>query len=195
MEDPSSPAADDPASLWDWDNILNFPLNPEELTDEPLILPWNATDADVLQSGDHLPQPIEEAAPAPHLPQPIEEAAPAPHLPSSPVEGLCRVRKRDPRLICPNYLAGRVPCACPELDAKAAEEEEAAELASGVRKRVRKSGSAVQVEIRCQVPGCEADIKELKGYHRRHRVCLRCATATCVVLEGEQKRYCQQCGK
>nr|1UL5_A Chain A, squamosa promoter binding protein-like 7 [Arabidopsis thaliana] len=48
---------------------------------------------------------------------------------------------------------------------------------------------------RCQVPDCEADISELKGYHKRHRVCLRCATASFVVLDGENKRYCQQCGK
>uniref|UniRef100_A0A0A9CW56 SBP-type domain-containing protein n=1 Tax=Arundo donax TaxID=35708 RepID=A0A0A9CW56_ARUDO len=49
--------------------------------------------------------------------------------------------------------------------------------------------------MRCQVPGCEADIRELKGYHRRHRVCLRCAHASAVMLDGVQKRYCQQCGK
>ncbi|KAJ6430981.1 hypothetical protein OIU84_018482 [Salix udensis] len=46
-----------------------------------------------------------------------------------------------------------------------------------------------------RVPSCEADISELKGYHRRHRVCLGCANATAVVLDGETKRYCQQCGK
>nr|WPD49292.1 SPL-like protein 7 [Agave tequilana] len=49
--------------------------------------------------------------------------------------------------------------------------------------------------VRCQVPGCEADIRELKGYHRRHRVCLRCANAPSVVIDGEDRRYCQQCGK
>ncbi|KAA8527510.1 hypothetical protein F0562_034775 [Nyssa sinensis] len=48
---------------------------------------------------------------------------------------------------------------------------------------------------RCQVPGCGADISGLKGYHRRHRVCLRCANASDVVLDGQSKRYCQQCGK
>ncbi|KAJ4786013.1 Squamosa promoter-binding-like protein 9 [Rhynchospora pubera] len=177
MEDPSF-SADDPTSLWDWDNLLNFPLNPDEISDEHLNLPWS----DGLQSGDHPPQPIDKPSPASPPPATL-------------VEELGKVRKRDPRLICPNYLAGRVPCACPELDEKAAEEDEVVEIMAGARKRVRKGGSGVQIEIRCQVPGCEADIKELKGYHRRHRVCLRCANATCVVLEGEQKRYCQQCGK
>jgi hypothetical protein len=88
-------------------------------------------------------------------------------------------------LICSNFIEGMLPCSCPELDQKL----EDAELPK--KKRVR-GGSGV---ARCQVPDCEADISELKGYHKRHRVCLRCATASFVVLDGENKRYCQQCGK
>ncbi|KAL1539071.1 Squamosa, variant 2 [Salvia divinorum] len=99
------------------------------------------------------------------------------------------VRKRDPRLLCSNFLA-RVPCACPELDAKLAEEER--QLPSKKRTRIARGPSG---PARCQVPGCEDDISELKGYHRRHRVCLRCANAVSVVIDGETKRYCQQCGK
>ncbi|KAG8370098.1 hypothetical protein BUALT_Bualt14G0082200 [Buddleja alternifolia] len=103
-----------------------------------------------------------------------------------------RVRKRDPKLVCPNFLAGRIPCACPEMDAML-EEEEAAALPGKKRTRtVRVSGGP---QGRCQVSGCEADISELKGYHKRHRVCLRCANASSVLLDGENKRYCQQCGK
>ncbi|KAL0376509.1 UNVERIFIED_CONTAM: Squamosa promoter-binding-like protein 7 [Sesamum calycinum] len=110
---------------------------------------------------------------------------------SQPLENSGRVRKRDPRLVCSNFLAGRVPCACPELDEQLAEEESA--LPGKKRARmVRVSGGA---PVRCQVPGCEVDITELKGYHKRHRVCLRCANASAVVLDGESKRYCQQCGK
>ncbi|CAA0839914.1 Squamosa promoter-binding-like protein 7 [Striga hermonthica] len=106
-------------------------------------------------------------------------------------ENPARVRKRDPRLVCSNFLAGRVPCACPEMDEKLEEEE------SGLpgKKRVRIAGASGGSPMRCQVPGCEADISELKGYHKRHRVCLRCANATTVMLDGESKRYCQQCGK
>ncbi|KAG8636650.1 hypothetical protein MANES_15G019100v8 [Manihot esculenta] len=100
-----------------------------------------------------------------------------------------RVRKRDPRSTCSNFLAGRVPCACPELDEKLEEEEDVPG-----RKRVRTSRSSTGV-ARCQVPGCEVDISELKGYHKRHRICLCCANASAVVLDGENKRYCQQCGK
>ncbi|XP_038723090.1 squamosa promoter-binding-like protein 7 [Tripterygium wilfordii] len=121
----------------------------------------------------------------------LENPAMPPQIPvENPVQD--RVRKRDPRLICPNFLAGRVPCACPEIDAMLQEEEE--EKGTTGKKRARMTRTEPNV-ARCQVPGCEADISELKGYHRRHRVCLRCANATCVSLDGQSKRYCQQCGK
>ncbi|KAK6130428.1 hypothetical protein DH2020_035838 [Rehmannia glutinosa] len=110
---------------------------------------------------------------------------------SQPSENLGRVRKRDPRLICSNFLAGRVPCACPELDEQLKEEESALPG----KKRARMGRASGGSPMRCQVPGCEADITELKGYHKRHRVCLQCANANAVVLDGESKRYCQQCGK
>ncbi|KAL7251967.1 hypothetical protein ACSBR1_013761 [Camellia fascicularis] len=109
-----------------------------------------------------------------------------PVLPPPDSDSVDRIRKRDPRLICSNFLA-RIPCACPELDEKEEEEE-----GVPVKKRPRAAAGAA---ARCQVPGCEADISELKGYHRRHRVCLRCANASTVVLDGLSKRYCQQCGK
>ncbi|KQK06300.1 squamosa promoter-binding-like protein 9 [Brachypodium distachyon] len=192
---------------WDWNHILEFAVR----GDDSLILPWDDT-LGTAEAG-----PAEGAflpAPSPALPVEAEPVAPPP-----PVEaGGSRsgVRKRDPRLVCPNYLAGIVPCACPELDemAAAAEAEEvASEMLAGPRKKSRPAsrgngvaagggggGSGVAgrggaVEMKCQVPGCEADIRELKGYHKRHRVCLRCAHATAVMLDGVQQRYCQQCGK
>ncbi|PSS33929.1 Squamosa promoter-binding-like protein [Actinidia chinensis var. chinensis] len=117
-----------------------------------------------------------------------------PPPPTDPVNP-SRIRKRDPRMICSNFLAGRIPCACPELDAKIAEEEEEDGSMIPGKKRVRTARAVAGTVSRCQVPACEADISELKGYHRRHRVCLRCANATVVVLDGQKKRYCQQCGK
>ncbi|KAL8161933.1 hypothetical protein V2J09_013422 [Rumex salicifolius] len=97
-----------------------------------------------------------------------------------------RVRKRDPRLVCSNFLAGRVPCACPELDAKMEEEAEK-EQGGPWKKRVRVGRGS---KARCQVPECEADISELKGYHRRHRVCLQCANAKEVIAAS--KRSCRR---
>uniref|UniRef100_A0ACD5TH74 Uncharacterized protein n=1 Tax=Avena sativa TaxID=4498 RepID=A0ACD5TH74_AVESA len=194
--------------LWDWDNLLNFAIQ----NDDPLVLPWDnplGIEAD----------PTEGALlPAPSPPQPVDaEPVPQPPPPPPVEAGGSRrgVRKRDPRLVCPNYLAGIVPCACPELDemAAAAEVEEvAAEMLAGPRKKskaaIRGSRAAARIggssgvagrggaaEMKCQVPGCEADIRELKGYHKRHRVCLRCAHASAVMLDSVQKRYCQQCGK
>ncbi|XP_002991065.2 squamosa promoter-binding-like protein 7, partial [Selaginella moellendorffii] len=90
-------------------------------------------------------------------------------------------RRRDPRLSCPNFLAGRVPCACSDE-----EDEEEAERS---KKRSKLSSA------RCQVPACHADLTPLKGYHQRHRVCLTCANATSVWVRGQDQRYCQQCGK
>ncbi|KAL2610261.1 hypothetical protein R1flu_028834 [Riccia fluitans] len=86
---------------------------------------------------------------------------------------------RDPRLDCPNFLAGRVPCACTDND----------DDDSGVS---RKRSKPVP---RCQVQSCGAELTNLKGYHQRHRVCLRCAHATRVMLRNQPHRYCQQCGK
>lgn len=164
MEVHPSAAEEEPStsSLWDWSDLLDL------TTDVHFDLP--------IESSDHF-----ELNPQP-------ESQPEP-----PVSNISeRVRKRDPRLTCSNFLAGRIPCACPELDEMLEEEE--AQLPGKKRARKVRAGQG-QGQARCQVPGCEADISELKGYHKRHRVCLRCANASTVLLDGESKRYCQQCGK
>ncbi|KAJ4910697.1 Squamosa promoter-binding-like protein 7 [Raphanus sativus] len=153
---------DDPSSspMWDWGDLLDFAADDTLLFSPAVPPPMIATQQPPTQSESY-PSPDESGS------------------------GSDRVRKRDPRLLCSNFVQGMVPCSCPELDQKLEE----AELPK--RKRVR-GGSGV---VRCQVPGCEVDIRELKGYHKRHRVCLTCANASSVVLDGEDKRYCQQCGK
>ncbi|KAL9140077.1 hypothetical protein ABFS82_14G012400 [Erythranthe guttata] len=155
--------ADEPtfSSLFDWSDFLDFNI------DETLTAP--------------IPHPELE-------PPPIDQSQPSD---SSGPDKSERIRKRDPRLTCSNFLAGIVPCACPELDALLAEEEA---VLPG-KKRTRTARNPGLNPTRCQVPDCEADISELKGYHRRHRVCLKCANSSMVVLDGESKRYCQQCGK
>lgn len=112
------------------------------------------------------------------------------HLPSSETSlvnsaaSLSKKKKRDPRLECPNFLAGRIPCSCPEED----ELEEDNVVKALVKKRSK-------VGARCQVPSCGEDISHLKGYHQRHRVCLGCANSSKVMLKDQPHRYCQQCGK
>ncbi|KAG2727300.1 hypothetical protein I3760_01G151200 [Carya illinoinensis] len=161
-------AEEDPSSaLWDFDDLLDFNV------DEHFSI-----------SLDH----DHHHDPPPFSPEALELP---PEDPDNSTNN--RIRKRDPRLVCSNFLAGRVPCACPELD----EKMEMEESVPG-KKRVRTARTSIRTPraaARCQVPGCEADISELKGYHRRHRVCLRCAHARSVVLDGDAKRYCQQCGK
>ncbi|CAL9116363.1 unnamed protein product [Musa acuminata var. zebrina] len=161
--------------------LLDFAVDDEE--DGTLFPAWEFGASDL-----PTPCPLPATVPPPILPSPRAAAG----------EGSEPVGKRDPRLLCSNFLEGRVPCSCP-----AADEVEPAEwgdkpmagAVGGDRKRARKARATPVAALRCQVPGCEADIGELKGYHRRHRVCLRCACAPCVVLDGQSKRYCQQCGK
>ncbi|CAI9776841.1 unnamed protein product [Fraxinus pennsylvanica] len=172
LEFPSTDAGNvsgDPngSSLFDWSDFLDFDM------DDNLNLAFD---------------PPAINGPEPESGPDVDPVQPQNQQPSNST----RVRKRDPRLICSNFLAGRVPCACPELDEKL-EQEASGDLPG--KKRVRPARIPAGATARCQVPECEADISELKGYHRRHRICLRCANASTVVLDGESKRYCQQCGK
>ncbi|CAN1284035.1 Squamosa promoter-binding-like protein 7 [Linum perenne] len=140
--------------------------------------PWELSDLLDFNIDDHFPLSFD-----------LPDDNPDDYLTGHDAPPIERVRKRDPRSTCSNFLAGRVPCACPELDEKLEQEEG---VPGKKRARVGRGGPGM---YRCQVPGCEVDISELKGYHRRHRVCLRCANATDVKIDGETKRYCQQCGK
>ena len=158
--------ADPTSSVWDWGDILDFTLD------------------------DHFSISFDDENLSP---SPLEASAPYPYPYPDPVPELDHVRKRDPRMICSNFLAGRIPCACPEIDAQIEKLEE--EEAGAPRKKRARTGRVGSGTCRCQVPGCEADISELKGYHRRHRVCLLCANSSTVLIDGETKRYCQQCGK
>ncbi|KAJ0795166.1 putative transcription factor SBP family [Helianthus annuus] len=164
-------------SIWDWSQFVDFNID------------------------DHLPLPTEEETDnSPRFQELFQIANLAVEREPEHVSDLLplrtainnndKVQKRDPRMACPNFQAGRIPCACPELDAQLDAEEEAG--APGKKKTVI---AKALTNSRCQVSGCERDISELKGYHKRRRVCLRCANANTVVLDGQNKRYCQQCGK
>ncbi|KAE8736012.1 Squamosa promoter-binding-like protein 7 [Hibiscus syriacus] len=162
--------ADPTSSFWDWDDLL------ELTTDDYFPISFD----------DYFPISFDDYSLSP---PPLEPPAPEPNT----VPDADRVRKRDPRMTCSNFIAGRVPCACPEIDAQLEKLEEEETGAPG-KKRAR-TGRSGSVMYRCQVPGCEVDISELKGYHRRRRICLRCANSSTVLIDGETKRYCQQCGK
>ncbi|XP_027121161.1 squamosa promoter-binding-like protein 7 isoform X1 [Coffea arabica] len=156
------------SSLFDWSDFLDFNIDVEPFASAPFAADQQQ------QEGPVSPSDSDQVSPL--------------------AEDPGRVRKRDPRLVCSNFLAGRVPCACPELDEKL-ELEEVTALGEPGKKRPRTVRVPAGSNARCQVTGCGADISELKGYHKRHRVCLQCANAGAVVLDGQSKRYCQQCGK
>ncbi|GMI64115.1 SQUAMOSA PROMOTER BINDING PROTEIN-LIKE 7, squamosa promoter binding protein-like 7 [Hibiscus trionum] len=166
--------ADPTSSVWDWGDLLDFTV------DDHFSVAFDDQNIS--------PPPLEHSSLSPS-PAPAHGPSPDP----GSVPGPDRVRKRDPRMTCSNFIAGRVPCACPEIDAQMEKlEEEEAGVPGKKRVRTGRVGSGT---CRCQVPGCGADITELKGYHRRHRVCLQCANSSTVLIHGETKRYCQQCGK
>ncbi|KAL2903690.1 Squamosa promoter-binding-like protein 12 [Bienertia sinuspersici] len=61
----------------------------------------------------------------------------------------------------------------------------------------KKSKSAsVNTEIpRCQVEGCNLDLSSAKDYHRKHRVCENHSKSPKVVINGLERRFCQQCSR
>ncbi|XP_062108519.1 squamosa promoter-binding-like protein 7 [Humulus lupulus] len=172
---------DDGSNIWDWGDLLDFTVD-----DGDLAINWASNPARQQAQTTGVEQ--QQLLVPPTTTATATTAGEEEGNNSDPG----RVRKRDPRMVCSNFLAGLVPCACPEMDEKLMELEE--EEAGHGKKRARTVRASSGV-ARCQVPDCGVDIKELKGYHRRHRVCLRCANATTVTIDGETKRYCQQCGK
>ncbi|XP_012455433.2 squamosa promoter-binding-like protein 7 isoform X1 [Gossypium raimondii] len=183
MDQDPSPATQTPRGDHRSENRkMDFPVTGPELASSV----WDWNDLLELTSDDHLPISFDDYG---FSPPPLEALAGDPNTVPAPD----RVRKRDPRMTCSNFIAGRVPCACPEIDAQVEKLEEEEAGAPG-KKRAR-TGRVGSGTCRCQVPGCEVDISELKGYHRRHRICLRCANSSTVLIDGETKRYCQQCGK
>ncbi|GLC76876.1 Squamosa promoter-binding-like protein [Pleodorina starrii] len=46
----------------------------------------------------------------------------------------------------------------------------------------------------CQAPGCTVDLSDAKPYFKRHCICATHMKAPQVWINGEKKRYCQQCG-
>ncbi|WIA28356.1 hypothetical protein OEZ86_010903 [Tetradesmus obliquus] len=57
----------------------------------------------------------------------------------------------------------------------------------------RKFNRRCSVRNRCQVDGCTSRLKRV--YCRRFHVCHAHATAGSVLLQGQQSRFCQRCGK
>ncbi|WIA40482.1 hypothetical protein OEZ86_013837 [Tetradesmus obliquus] len=50
------------------------------------------------------------------------------------------------------------------------------------------------LDSNCQVPSCGADLSDAAGYFRRHQVCAEHCRAPVLLIDGQQQRFCQQCG-
>lgn len=61
-------------------------------------------------------------------------------------------------------------------------------------KRSRASYQSTQTP-RCQVEGCNLDLKSAKDYHRRHRICESHSKSSKVSVAGMERRFCQQCSR
>lgn len=61
-------------------------------------------------------------------------------------------------------------------------------------KRFRTSYQSSQTP-RCQVEGCNLDLKSAKDYHRRHRICENHSKSPKVIVAGLERRFCQQCSR
>lgn len=47
----------------------------------------------------------------------------------------------------------------------------------------------------CQVEGCNIDLSSAKDYHRKHKVCESHSKSPKVVVNGVERRFCQQCSR
>ncbi|KAJ7514292.1 hypothetical protein O6H91_23G037600 [Diphasiastrum complanatum] len=65
----------------------------------------------------------------------------------------------------------------------------------GRRPRALALSPGLYVAPCCKVDGCVDDLSSAGEYHRRHRVCRTHASASRVLVEGQEQRFCQQCSR
>ncbi|XP_038692839.1 squamosa promoter-binding-like protein 2 [Tripterygium wilfordii] len=61
-------------------------------------------------------------------------------------------------------------------------------------KRTKSNFQNTQVP-RCQVEGCNLELTSAKDYHRKHRVCESHSKFPKVIVNGLERRFCQQCSR
>ncbi|KAK4784184.1 hypothetical protein SAY86_018552 [Trapa natans] len=61
-------------------------------------------------------------------------------------------------------------------------------------KRIKSNGQNMPAPY-CQVEGCNIDLSTAKDYHRKHRVCKNHSKSAKVVVNGVERRFCQQCSR
>ncbi|KAM5568261.1 squamosa promoter-binding-like protein 16 [Rosa sericea] len=61
-------------------------------------------------------------------------------------------------------------------------------------KRGRRANAVIQVAS-CLVDGCNSDLSMCREYHQRHKVCELHSKTPKVTIQGQEKRFCQQCSR
>ncbi|KAL6186327.1 hypothetical protein ACLB2K_042447 [Fragaria x ananassa] len=61
-------------------------------------------------------------------------------------------------------------------------------------KRFKSIGQST-VATYCQVEGCNIDLSSAKDYHRKHRICANHSKSPKVIVNGVERRFCQQCSR
>uniref|UniRef100_A0A061R8W2 Squamosa promoter binding 4 n=1 Tax=Tetraselmis sp. GSL018 TaxID=582737 RepID=A0A061R8W2_9CHLO len=56
-------------------------------------------------------------------------------------------------------------------------------------------GTALDVKMVCQVPGCDPEPKDMKVYNIRNKVCNRHLSMADVDMHGRRMRFCRQCAR
>jgi len=64
-----------------------------------------------------------------------------------------------------------------------------------LEKKCKSNGQNLQCPPRCQVEGCGLDLSSAKDYHRKRRVCESHSKSPMVVIDGMERRFCQQCSR
>jgi hypothetical protein len=84
---------------------------------------------------------------------------------------------------------------CPESDSKNLSFSRDLMSSSILEKKCKSNGQNLQCPPRCQVEGCALDLSSAKDYHRKRRVCESHAKSPMVVIDGLERRFCQQCSR
>ncbi|KAH9618257.1 hypothetical protein KSS87_015545 [Heliosperma pusillum] len=73
---------------------------------------------------------------------------------------------------------------------------EAGNVKKNISSAKKSKSSSLSLEIsRCQVEGCDVNLSSAKDYHKKHRVCESHAKCPLVVINGHERRFCQQCSR
>ncbi|KAM1741850.1 hypothetical protein FF1_011893 [Malus domestica] len=70
-------------------------------------------------------------------------------------------------------------------------------ISTSISTRTKRFKSPAQSAFasRCQVEGCNLDLSSVKDYHRKHRICANHSKSPKVVVDGVERRFCQQCSR